>query len=448
MKIISKYVWIGLCLVALLLAVLGLLKYGTILAFFMVYPWILSRVTDTVLNPYLAKAIAIGMTVFLVLVVRYLILFQRKWKKILGYALLTAMVISHLVFLASVTKDQYFSAWTGQAQKYYTINPIDGSIQVFDQSVFDAFGTKALPITPAVARDIALQKQRNTSQSEVPGEKIVNFFDPYSGAPLVWHTKYSDGTWHFFIRDGFDPKTGAKLDPVSQDVMQEYLKPPTPAQKSYAKRSDSAAPVTEPRKTVIKAGVPLQIVSFKNFQDEAAGASLAIDGDYDSSAKFAGSASLVLSFPNEALYEIQEVVIYTTDSAPINKVTLSVSRTRPNTDMFKAGEFNIENVVGPQFLKLSISDTNAPPSLLDAPVHAKYIRLDFGGPGHYEAGLFSSTYRNHTANIREVDILGVLSTNLEVIAESPPKEIKTAQQEGGQLPSEAAPNAASEEVSP
>lgn len=400
----KKIFWIAAGSLVAIFLVVGLIRYGAIFAFFMVYPWILSHITDTFLNENIAKAIAIGATVILLITVRYLILFQPKVKQILGYSLLTGMVIAHLLFVASVTKEQYFSVWTGQAQKYYTVNPIDGTINVFEKPVHDLFGTKAKPITSAVARDIAIQKRSNKPQTEIPSHKIVNFFDPYSGANLIWFTKHDDGSYHFFMRPGFDPKTGKKLSPITKDAMAEYLKPVTVTPKTYAARLDdrSLQKASQSRESG-KLGIPLKLVSYAGFYQAHKHAQMLIDGNYEKKVS-AKNCIIVVSFNEGRSKFIEEVVFYTHDDNPIDLVKISYTmKKRPNQGMIEIGAFKLQPIRGPQFINLYESLlTNSDQDGRNF-IEAMFMRFDF-----YAESVFAYLYE---LDILETEIINDVKSN-------------------------------------
>ena len=63
---------------------------------------------------------------------------------------------------------------------------------------------------------------------DVPPKQIVgtpeSFFNPLTGEPKVWFWRGNDGTIEFFDNEGFHPRTGDMLQPVTGDVIGEWRK--------------------------------------------------------------------------------------------------------------------------------------------------------------------------------------------------------------------------------
>ena len=67
------------------LSIIGLFKFGSILAFIMVYPWIFSKVSGVVINQFLSQLIALPVAIILVWTVSKLIFsFKRRTVEIIA----------------------------------------------------------------------------------------------------------------------------------------------------------------------------------------------------------------------------------------------------------------------------------------------------------------------------------------------------------------------------
>lgn len=219
---------VGMMLIAfaalLALTAIGVWKLGTWFGFFLVYQWIFNQITNYGVDTNLARiaAILIGSAVWVMAI--YVWRNNRKW----SIAVVLGLLVLQSGFLYFANIGRYFSPQTGEATRYYTVNPITRTIQLFDSPIFDAFGQKAERVTFEIAQ--RLERQRRSSEfpnDEVPAEKINNFFDPYTGEALVYYCQDSGGNYHLYLRNGFDSKTGVQLASVTQDVVKTIL-PKTP----------------------------------------------------------------------------------------------------------------------------------------------------------------------------------------------------------------------------
>lgn len=200
------------------LIVYGFWKFGTILGFFLVYPWMLTRVSGLIINPHLANIVALAATVVIYFGV-YHYVYRRN--KNYGYACLIGLLALHSVFLFFSEKNRFYSQITGEPIKYYTVNPIDGEYQVFEKPTFDAFGQRAKAVDFRTAQEIYRQEHSDQfPNKEVPFSTIENFFDQRTGQAFVYHYQNASG-YHFFMHDGFDPVTGRRLYPVTPEVIEK-----------------------------------------------------------------------------------------------------------------------------------------------------------------------------------------------------------------------------------
>ena len=215
-------VGIGVMLVAfaalLVLTAIGVWRLGTWIGFFLVYNWIFNQITSYGVNTYIARVASIlfGCVVWFGAV--YLWQKNRRW----GIGAVIALIVLQSTFLFFANQGRYFSAQTGEPSKYYTINPVTNAIQLFDQPVFDAFGQRATPVTFEIAERLERQRlSEKLPNEEVPADRIKYFFDPYTGAPLVFYSQDGNGQIHLYLRNGYDIKSGVQLQPVTATIVNQ-----------------------------------------------------------------------------------------------------------------------------------------------------------------------------------------------------------------------------------
>lgn len=217
MKVSRAGIFFGAILICigvfLLLTVIGILKFGTLIGFFLAYNFLFHQLTNYAVDSQLAKLISI----LLGLLIWYGAVRVFKKNSKAGIAVVVALLVLQSGFLFFVGRNRYFDPQTGQPSKYYTLDPITGKYQLFDRQIFDRFGQQAAIVTPDIARKI--ERERNppkVKNNEVTIDKIDRFFDPESGQPLVFYAKCS-GLYHLYLKPGFDALTGSQLIPVDTE---------------------------------------------------------------------------------------------------------------------------------------------------------------------------------------------------------------------------------------
>jgi len=243
---------LGLLLVlfgfAALLTALGVWRFGSWIGFFLVYSWMLDVLTSYGLNGRIATIISVAAGLMVWAGAVYLWKRNRRW----GLVIVAALMVLQSAFLFCLEKDRYFSAKNGEPIKYYSVNPLSREIQVFDRPVYDAFGQKAQPVTFPIAQEIARQKHRERfPNEEVRPDKIKSFFDPRTGEPVAYWCRDSHGDIHLFLRGGFDNKSGQRLKPVTEEVVEEALA-------QAAKLRQEAIPSPQPQQEAASPSQPPQ----------------------------------------------------------------------------------------------------------------------------------------------------------------------------------------------
>jgi len=243
---------LGLLLVligfAALLTALGVWRFGSWIGFFLVYSWMLDVLTSYGLNSHLAAIISVAAGLVVWAGAVYLWKRNRRW----GLVIVAALMVLQSAFLFCLEKNRYFSAKNGEPIKYYSVNPLTREIQVFDRPVYDAFGQKAQPVNFPIAQEIARQKHRERfPNEEVRPERIKNFFDPRTGEPVAYWCRDNHGDIHLFLRGGFDNKSGQRLKPVTEEVVEEALA-------QAAKLRQEAIPSPQPQQEAASPSQPPQ----------------------------------------------------------------------------------------------------------------------------------------------------------------------------------------------
>jgi hypothetical protein len=163
-----------------ILFLISIWRFGSILGFFLVYPWVISHVLGYGLNPHLSNIIALVITFFLVVFIWRLFILKPK----AGLACLVGLLILQSSYFFLAERERYVSV-KGKILKYYTVHPVTGKYLLFDQPVYDQFGQKAQPITPEIAIEIERQKVLGKKANLVYDCGFETEFDIYKGIDIL-----------------------------------------------------------------------------------------------------------------------------------------------------------------------------------------------------------------------------------------------------------------------
>jgi hypothetical protein len=195
----------------------GLVKFGALTGVLLVYPWVLSAISKTAIEPPLSTMIAMIVAILLCLVGWSLWKVKAKY----GLIFVLAVIAFHSGFLAMIEKDQLFSPRTGQSSAWVAWNPTSGRWDRTNGSGYSPMtGKHNIRVTPKIATEMAIQSTAKQSiNEEVTFDSIPAFFDRLDGHALVYYF-HNDTGYHFFRCEGYDPKTGKKLMPVTPEVVE------------------------------------------------------------------------------------------------------------------------------------------------------------------------------------------------------------------------------------
>ena len=210
-----------------------LLALGVVLIFFLFpaadlwFVWkVYRRFVDTVanttgFNSYLVMAGALlGFVLFYRGVSLVLYSPFNRRKRWLGIGILLVLAVAYNLTLYAATKDASFGFQSGTANKYYAITPT--GVRFYDRPGVDtSYGIPLQPVTPENIRNLELLRRGEF----VPVDPLAaRFFNPITGAAELWFTRDGAGPFTFYDKPGYDPKTGATLQPVTHAVYLEWKK--------------------------------------------------------------------------------------------------------------------------------------------------------------------------------------------------------------------------------
>jgi len=171
-KLILILALLGIALV--LLAIIGLIKFGTVFFFIPFWFWTVDKIIElTGANLWLAR----GFAALSVIPFFYLIKLIFSWKpekRKVGWILLSALTASLCFIMFFLSEDIYFSFKTGQAQKWYIVTP-EGKYEFSDSPGYNTlWGTQYQKVTPAVIKKYVEQEKAGKAIKTADNKEIVS----------------------------------------------------------------------------------------------------------------------------------------------------------------------------------------------------------------------------------------------------------------------------------
>lgn len=183
------------------------------------------------LNPHLAKALTIIGFAFLAIAGELAFSFSRIKRYAAWSAILVALV-GHSLVLWQGTRSQFFSR-SGEAIKCYIITRT--AITYGERPGIDpATGRECRLITPEIVERI--KEYESGRRPGLISSANPVFFDPRTGAPVVWFGTGQSGTVEIFDLMGFHPQTGAELLPITHEAIARWQKQQRDVQEAQLKR--------------------------------------------------------------------------------------------------------------------------------------------------------------------------------------------------------------------
>ena len=168
-------------------------------------------------NKNLATAILWGTFAVAALLARYAISFSRR-RRLLGLTGLLVLLIGHSLILWHGTSAHFF-ARGGEPIKCYIV--ARDTIRYGEQPGIDPVsGRECRPVTPEIVERLNAYAGGARPHRLESSEPV--FFEPRTGAPVVWYAEGAKGQIALFDLMGFHPETGEELLPVDRDTVQRW----------------------------------------------------------------------------------------------------------------------------------------------------------------------------------------------------------------------------------
>ena len=162
-------------------------------------------------NEYLIHSL--GLVLLLPFCYSVRLAFSRKSsRRVAGCGVLIFMAVGYNLMFYYATKDTPLGA------KWYELT--DEGCKFYDRPGFSRSTNKPLlPVTSDVWRECQIE----AGPMEVVDPASNSWFNPTSGAPMLWYSGDTGGNLVFYRRPGVDPNAGVKLLPVTQELHVRWL---------------------------------------------------------------------------------------------------------------------------------------------------------------------------------------------------------------------------------
>jgi len=236
-KIILAIVGLGICF----LGILGLIMFGHLLSFLMIFPWIVEHLVNAGFDIWLARLITVPIASIMVIGLGLALSFSSA-KRNAGLAIFAAGLMLWSLAMYQMSKDHIFDPISGMARKCYAVTPKGYEVVPCSWNVHPIYGSAVLPATKEMATAEWMSKNDPPKVQKIEPDSNLRFF-AQDGSPLVWYYEYPDGRFDLFAQPGKHPQLNVALKPVDAGIVQKIL---NNLEKASAQIQMEAAPKNEP----------------------------------------------------------------------------------------------------------------------------------------------------------------------------------------------------------
>ena len=216
-KVIIALLGLGVCI----LIILSIIKFGNLLAFLMVFPWIVDHLVAAGINIWLARLITMPIAITAVLGLSMALSFSAI-KRNMGLAIFAISIALWSLAMFQMTKDNIFDPISGKAQQCYSVTPNGYEKVSCAWKVHPLYGTNVLSATrEMVTAQWVVDHGLPVIESIIP-EKNLRFFSQ-DGLPLVWYYQHPNGRLELFAQPGYHPQLNVALKPVDAEIVKKLL---------------------------------------------------------------------------------------------------------------------------------------------------------------------------------------------------------------------------------
>lgn len=216
-KLIWALVVLGLCL----LLIAGLIKFGNVLAFLMVFPWVVDQLVKIGFDIWLARLITVPIAC--IMVIGFGMAFSlSESKRRSGLALFAVGVMIWSAAMYYMSKDYVFDPVSGTVKKCYAATPNGYEMVSCAWKVHPVYGSAVKPATKEMLTADWVAKHGLPPLRMIEPSRNLSYFAP-DGSSLVWYHENPDGKMELFSGPGKHPHLNVELKPVDARTVQKIF---------------------------------------------------------------------------------------------------------------------------------------------------------------------------------------------------------------------------------
>jgi hypothetical protein len=216
-KIVLVIIGLSICI----LLILSLVKFGNLLAFMMVFPWIVDHLVNAGLDIWLARLITVPIACIMVIGLGLALSFS-SGKRNTGLAIFASGIMLWSLAMFHVTKENLFDAISGQASKCYAVTPDGYEFVNCAWKYHPLYGSTVQPATKEMASAEWVAKNGLPHIQTITPDKYLSFFSQ-DGSPLVLYYQHPNGSLELFSKPRRYPQLNVPLKPVDATIVAAIL---------------------------------------------------------------------------------------------------------------------------------------------------------------------------------------------------------------------------------
>lgn len=182
--------------------------------------------TELGLSPLLANVVYFS--VFVIVGLSYWFFVHQK-RSLNLFTILLIGIGPAIVYLALYfgSKDWTFNPTTGEATKCYVVTAkgvITHKVDIAKPFYDPVTGKPCKPFTAEMNQKLEVldAKLKSGQKIEAINPKSAQWFSAATGEPMLWFSKKGKDTYEFYDLPGFNPRTGAQLEPVTSAMQAQW----------------------------------------------------------------------------------------------------------------------------------------------------------------------------------------------------------------------------------
>lgn len=222
---LSRVIWISIGIILVFLFILALALTGKLLGWLIVFPYLGDIIQEwTGVGYWLSRIISIPLALGFIFFLPWSIS-RKKSKRTKALIIIAGMGLLFCLGMALIQMDRNFDP-SGRPLKCVTEDVWGRKVIIScGNKVHPVSGKKVVPISPALARELAVAQSSPPPVKRIVPNELDRLFTT-DGDPLLWYYQYPDGRLEFFAEPGMHPTLNVDLIPINSSIagrLHQYL---------------------------------------------------------------------------------------------------------------------------------------------------------------------------------------------------------------------------------